>query len=155
MADMTQLANEQAQMMGLSPVPVIAEAGGNASTDGSHIFYDPNFMSGIESSAGEAGLRFVLAHELGHIYNGMAGGHEGELSADAFAARSLAKMGLGTEGIDGVAAHLNSSATSTHPASTQRAAHAKTAYKTQQKPTKKSGKSAAAKTLPRGLAIDL
>ncbi len=153
MTDISQLLREQAQAMGMSAVPLVPEGDGMASTDGNAVFYNPSFMSDIESTAGEAGLRFILAHELGHIHNGMTGGHRGELEADAFAARSLATLGYGTDSIDGVAAHLNTSATATHPSAAVRASAAKSAHSTAE--SKTAGRASKPSKTPRAAAIDI
>src|SRR5687767_13640813 len=100
MADLQKLVSEQASVMGVGGVPVVEDPDDNAaSTDGKSIYFNSSFMSKIESSAGEGGLRFVLAHELGHIADGMGGGHGAELSADQFGARSVAAMGYDSKAV--------------------------------------------------------
>jgi predicted Zn-dependent protease len=128
MADLNKLVAEQASVMGVGAVSVVPEDDGYASTDGKAIFVNPSFMSRIESSAGEAGLRFVLAHELGHIHQGMAGGHSGELDADKFGARSVAAMGYDFHSISQVMKHLPNETTKTHPGAGTREASARAAY---------------------------
>ena len=128
MASYSQLVSEQAQAMGVTAVPVVEEADGNASTDGKSIFINAGFMSGIERAAGEGGVRFILAHELSHVHNGMCGGHEGELFCDEFGARSIAAMGYGEKVIHSVMSELNAEATETHPAASTRAGRATKAH---------------------------
>lgn len=122
MSSYSSLVSEQARTMGVGSVPVVEEDFGYASTDGKAIYVNPGFMSRIHSSAGEAGVRFILGHELGHIHHGMHKcGHGAELEADEFGARSIAGMQGGTEdAICGVMSELNGSATETHPASSSR-----------------------------------
>ena len=57
MADLNKIVSEQARIMGIGSVPVVEEDTGNASTDGRAVFVNPSFMSKIESSGGEGGLR--------------------------------------------------------------------------------------------------
>lgn len=123
-----RLVSEQAASMGMSPLPVVMEETGNASTDGQNIFLNLQWMTELESTAGEGGVRFVLAHELGHVADGMGGGHSAELSADAFAARSLARSGHDAGAIDAVGTKLNDTASATHPAASQRVSSARSTH---------------------------
>lgn len=123
-----KLVDEQAAVMGVQPLPVVTENEGSAATDMSHLFINPSFASELHQSSGEAGLRFVVAHELGHARGGAGGGHEGELSADRWAAHSLVHAGLGPEAIDGVMAKLDSTPTESHPGPAQRQSHARAAW---------------------------
>jgi hypothetical protein len=120
MATIGNLAAEQANLMGTGAVPVVHEDDGYASTDGQAIYVNPSFISSVESAAGEGGVRFVIAHELGHIAQGMGGGHSAELEADQFAARSLAAAGFEQEAISGVMSILPSDTSETHPGSATR-----------------------------------
>lgn len=129
MTDYSKLAKEQARVMGMSPVHVVEEDSGNASTDGSKIYVNPSFMSKVESSAGEGGVRFILGHELGHIHHGMSGGHAAELEADQFGARSVAALNFDSKAITGVMTHLGSTESSTHPASGTRETRALEAFR--------------------------
>ena len=63
MANLDDLVSEQARLMGIGAVPVVAENDGYASTDGQAIYVNPSFISSVESSSGEGGVRFVLGHE--------------------------------------------------------------------------------------------
>ena len=128
MPSYSQLVDEQAAVMGVTGVPVVEENFGNASTDGSAIFINRDFFSKVESAAGEGGVRFVLAHELGHIHQGMCGGHEGELSCDEFGARSVAAKGFGSQVIHNVMGALNAESTATHPGAGSRAKRALAAH---------------------------
>lgn len=131
MADLNKIVSEQARILNIRPVPVIEEDTGNASTDGRSVFVNPQFMSKIESSGGEGGLRFVLSHELGHIAAGMGGGPQAELDADQLAARSVAAAGFGQHAIQGVMTHLPGESSETHPGASAREAVALQAYKTE------------------------
>lgn len=132
MADYNKIISEQAKHMGLSSaVPVIEEDNGFASTDGKAVYVNPGFMSKVESSAGEGGVRFVIGHELGHIAAGMGGGHGAELDADQFAARSVAAAGFDRKAIEGVMTHLPSDSSDTHPGSSTREAVAMKAFNTE------------------------
>lgn len=123
MADYGRIVDEQASLMKAHTMPVSVGADvENAETDGHSIYVNPSFMSQVESSAGEDGVRFVLSHELGHAYNGMAlGGQSGEFAADSFATRSVALAGGSFESIGAVFGMLGSSDTETHPGSGRRA----------------------------------
>jgi predicted Zn-dependent protease len=114
--------------MDMNAVSIVENDEPYASTDGHSIYVNPQFMSKIDSSAGEGGVRFVLAHELGHVHNGMCGGHDGELFCDEFGARSIAAMGYDEKVIHSVMAELSSDATDTHPASSTRATRASQAH---------------------------
>ena len=138
MTDYNKLAKEQARVMGMSAVSVIEEDVGNASTDGSKIYVNPSFMSKVESSAGEGGVRFILGHELGHIANGMSGGHAAELDADEFGARSVAAMNYDTKVITSVMKHLGASESKTHPGSGTRESRALAAFSRVSVPEKKN-----------------
>lgn len=115
MANLDDLVSEQARLMGIGAVPVVAENDGYASTDGQAIYVNPSFISSVESSSGEGGVRFVLGHELGHIAAGMGGGHGAELDADQFAARSVAAAGFDEKAISGVMSILPGDSSETHP----------------------------------------
>lgn len=125
MMNYQQLLSEQAAEMGMTAPAVVLETTGNASTDGRQVYVNPNWMARIEADSGEGGVRFVLAHELGHCADGMSQGHGGELRADQFAARSISRTGFGFDTIEVVGKHLNQEATSSHPASPQRIGQAK------------------------------
>ena len=105
---------------------------GNAATDGHAIYVNPKFMSKVASAGGEGAVRFVLAHELGHIEGGMVGGPDAELEADQFGARSLAMNGFEEKAIIGVMSHLNPSPTATHPAASSRERKALEVFRKQQ-----------------------
>lgn len=124
MSTMQALADEQARSMGVASLPVQSQSDGNAATDGKAIFFNANFMQTVRSSAGDGGVRFVLAHEIGHARTGMGGGHKGELTADRWAARSVARLGFGWEAVSGVMRLLDPAASSTHPGRSTRACHA-------------------------------
>lgn len=117
MADLNKLVSEQAKIMGIRAAPVVEEDTGNASTDGQSVFVNPQFMSKIENSSGEGGVRFVLAHELSHIAAGMGGGPQAELDADQMAARSVAAAGVNRSAIQSVMTHLPSESSDSHPGS--------------------------------------
>jgi hypothetical protein len=122
------MLEEQAKAMGVSAVPVEEEEGGKGSTDGDTIYVNREFFSDIEDRAGEGGVRFILAHELGHIEHGMAGGPEAELECDEFGARSIAATGFGAGAIRNVMGALNQTATETHPGAAERTQRALSAY---------------------------
>lgn len=115
MASLSKIASEQASIMGIGSVPIQNESDGYASTDGENIYVNPSFLANVEASAGEGGVRFVIAHELGHIAHGMGGGHQAELDADQFAARSVAAAGFDAEAISGVMSILPGEASDSHP----------------------------------------
>lgn len=128
MADLNKIVSEQANIMGIRSVPLVEEETGNASTDGKAVFVNPQFMSKIESSGGEGGVRFVIAHELGHIAAGMGGGPQAELDADQLAARSVAAAGVNRSSIQAVMTHLPDESTDSHPGAGAREAVALQAY---------------------------
>ncbi len=115
MADLNKIVSEQAKIMNIRAVPVVEEDTGNASTDGKAVYVNPQFMSKIENSAGEGGVRFVLSHELGHIAAGMGGGQQAELDADQMAARSVAAAGVKRSSIQAVMTHLPKESSESHP----------------------------------------
>ncbi len=119
MKDMKELMRETAETMGAVPLAVTPDNVSCAETDGATFFYSSSFMNEIEAAGGEDGVRFVLAHEMGHQVGGMDnGGHEGEFMADEFATRALAQMGADFESIQGVFAKLEgmrSEESPTHP----------------------------------------
>lgn len=126
--DYQKLVDEQAAAMNVSTVPVKEQPFGNAATDKSTIFINSKFAAKIYSSSGVNGVRFVLAHELGHARGGAGGGHAGEYAADRWAAESVANKGIGHDAITGVMSNLNKEATETHPAAADRAAAAQSAW---------------------------
>ena len=117
-----QLVDEQANAMGVSSLPVETESTGNAATDLKRIFINPDFASQIHTTAGINGIRFVLAHELGHARapGGAAATHDGELAADRWAAQSIARIGIGLSPAEAVMRSLHPHATETHPGSDTR-----------------------------------
>jgi len=123
-ADITSLISETAGQMGAVPMAASAEDVNCAETDGQTLFYNSSFMSQIESVGGEDGVRFVVAHEMGHQLGGMDnGGHEGEFMADEYATRCLVQMGADFESISGVFGMLHSmnpTGSETHPAAGSR-----------------------------------
>jgi len=119
--------------MRVAPMPVTLEADGNAATDGQKIYVNPQWMAGVEASAGEGGVRFVMAHELGHANQGMGGGHAAELNADRFAARSIARQGYDFDVVQQTMSRLNQTSTKTHPGAGQRLTNAKKEYHSEQK----------------------
>jgi hypothetical protein len=124
-----KIADEQARLMGAASLPVHEAPVANLETDGQAIWVNPAFASEIESSAGEDGLRFVLAHELGHAHCGMHHcGHHGEFLADEFAARSLALHGGDVAAIAGVFGMLDPHDSASHPASGSRASLASSVF---------------------------
>lgn len=130
MANLDLLVGEAAEDMGAVPLVMRAEDVPYAETDGSSMFYNPSFMSDVENHAGEDGVRFILAHEMGHQVGGMDnGGHGGEFMADEYAARCLARMGASFESIANVFSMLNSPGSETHPASSARASHAERVFR--------------------------
>lgn len=129
MATIEKLIEEMADDMGATPLRAKDDAVNYAETDGETLFYNAGFMRSIEVAAGEDGLRFVVAHEMGHQLYGMGhGGHEAEFMADEFAARSLARVGGDLGSITSVFNLLNSPSSDSHPASSSRHARAKDAY---------------------------
>lgn len=128
MANMQDMLNEVAGAMGVAPLPVKTRNKGNAATDGSTIYFNPRFLGKVSASSGEGGVRFVLAHELGHARQGMTGGHAGELAADQFAARSVATLGFGWDAISGVMDQLPSTSSRSHPGSGERSGTARTVW---------------------------
>ncbi len=116
-----KLLNDQAAAMDVRSLNVTEEDGGNASTDGKQIYLDPTFMQSVRGTAGEGGVRFVLAHELGHTVQGMRGGHAAEIDADRFAARSLARLGIDFGAVSGVMGLLGGADSKTHPSGSKRA----------------------------------
>jgi hypothetical protein len=131
-ADITQLAQETAKEMGATPLDVKVDNIGGVETDGRSFFYNPSALEEIGSAAGDDGLRFVVAHELGHQMGGMyVGGQSGEFMADDYAARALARSGGDIQAISGVFSVVDESPT--HPAPVQRDARARAAYRDESK----------------------
>lgn len=129
MANLSDMMSETAKQMGGRPMAVQSDDVSCAETDGSTLFFSSAFMSSLESHAGSDGVRFVVAHELGHQVVGMdVGGHAGEFAADAFAARALAHAGGNFSAIASVFGFLGESDASTHPSNSARVAAARTAY---------------------------
>jgi hypothetical protein len=132
--DYQRLVDEMAAAMNVSSVPVQEQSHGSAATDLSTIFINPKFAASVESKSGVNGIRFVLAHELGHARGGARGGHEGEYAADRWAAQSIARLGLSSDPIHGVMSTLNSKSTATHPAGSDRASAAQSAWEEASRP---------------------
>lgn len=119
------LVSEQAAMLSVPALPVVTDERDSASTDGARIFLGPQFMHNVFAAGGEGGVRFVLAHELGHTAIGMGlGGPTAELEADRIAARSVAALGFDLDAIAGVMSLLPSQQSESHPGSGQRMASA-------------------------------
>lgn len=137
MADISKLINETAAHMGATPMNAESADVNCAETDGHTLFYNTSFMSQIESVGGEDGLRFVVAHELGHQVGGMDnGGHAGEFMADEFATRCLVEMGADFESISGVFGMLhgmNPHGSETHPAAGSRSMRAQTVFENERR----------------------
>lgn len=129
MANLSELMSESAHQLGGTPMAVQVDNVNCAETDGSTLFYNSQFMSDLESAAGTDGIRFVVAHELGHQVGGMEqGGHSAEFMADAFAARALAQSGCQFSAIEKVFSFLGPGVSDSHPSSSSRIAHASTAF---------------------------
>jgi predicted Zn-dependent protease len=128
MSKYSRLVVEQADAMDMNAVSIVENDEPYASTDGHSIFVNPQFMSKIDSNAGEGGVRFVIAHELGHIHQGMTAGPASELQCDEFAARSIAATGQDESVIPAVMRELNSEATESHPGSSERQERAMEAH---------------------------
>jgi hypothetical protein len=128
MSTIEGLMHEMAGVMGATPLAAKSDNVNCAETDGKTFFYNPEFMARIETAGGEDGVRFVLAHEMGHQVGGMENdGHAGEYMADELATRALAQMGADFDGIAGVFGELdklNPHGTETHPAASVRKAQA-------------------------------
>src|SRR5262249_20892669 len=94
------MMKDAAESMDVAPMTIVSGSHiQNAETDGSTLFYNEEFMSSLAVSAGEDGVRFVVAHELGHQLHGMGNsGHEAEYMADEYAAQHLAQIGGGVGG---------------------------------------------------------
>jgi hypothetical protein len=137
MADITALINETAAHMGARPLGAEACDVNCAETDGHTLFYNSTFMSQIEAAGGEDGVRFVVAHEMGHQLGGMDnGGHGGEFMADEYATRCLVEMGADFESIRGVFGMLhgmNPHGSETHPAAGSRASRAQTIFESERR----------------------
>lgn len=130
MANLKDLMEETAEHMGARPLtPQVGAYSGTAETDGESFFYDAHFMQHIESLAGEDGVRFVVAHEMGHQVGGMHnGGHDGEFMADEFAARAMASMGADFDAIASVFSFLDAPGSETHPSTSSRSSRARGVY---------------------------
>jgi hypothetical protein len=137
MAEINKMMGEIADKMGVEPLGVTSAEVQNAETDGSTLFFNPSFMSSIEAAAGEDGVRWVFAHELGHQVGGMhVCGHEGEFMADEFATRSLVQMGGSFDSIEQTLNFLHSMSpeeNETHPAPRSRAAKAASVFQQERK----------------------
>ena len=136
-ADITKLIDETAAHMGAVPMAASAEDVNCAETDGQTLFYNSSFMSQIESVGGEDGVRFVVAHEMGHQVGGMENdGHAGEFMADEYATRCLVEMGADFDSIKGVFGMLhgmNPTGSETHPAASARASKAEQLFHSERK----------------------
>ncbi|MCC6994149.1 MAG: hypothetical protein IT370_05925 [Deltaproteobacteria bacterium] len=119
--DYQKMVDEQAAVMGVMPCPVKLDDKGSAATDRKSIFINPSFASKVAATAGVNGIRFVLAHELGHARGGADGGHSGEFAADQWATQSLVRAGIGAEPIEGVMSMLPASDSKSHPGANARA----------------------------------
>src|SRR5262249_45057532 len=128
------MMKDAAESMDVAPMTIVSGSHiQNAETDGSTLFYNEEFMSSLAVSAGEDGVRFVVAHELGHQLHGMGNsGHEAEYMADEYAAKHLAQIGGDVEAISGVMTYLHilsPDANETHPAPSSRAARANNVFR--------------------------
>ncbi len=129
MANLGEMMTETTRAMGGTPLALTTDTVENAATDGASLFYNPSFFSQLESAAGDDGVRFVIAHELGHQVNGLSmGGHAGEYAADAFAARALARAGGNFAAISSVFTFLGGEACDSHPSSSSRMSRAHAAF---------------------------
>lgn len=130
MANLSDMMSETATQLGGRPMATREDNVSCAETDGSTLFYSGSFMSALESHAGSDGVRFVVAHELGHQIGGMEiGGHAGEFMADAYAARALAQSGGDFSAIASVFSFLGEDGSSeTHPSNGARLERARIAY---------------------------
>lgn len=127
--NVTEMMDDAALQLGATPMRIKSDDVTGAETDGSTMFYDPGFMSQVQSAAGEDGVRFIVAHELGHQVGGMyVGGHAGEFMADDYAARALARMGASFSAIESVFSFLNANESKSHPSSSARLSNARKAY---------------------------
>lgn len=125
MANLSELMTDSARKMGASPMGMQADDVECAETDGKTLFYNHQFMADLEGAAGSDGVRFVVAHELGHRVGGMeVGGHTGEFMADEYAARCLARSGASFASISAVFSFLGSDSSAEHPSSSSRVEHA-------------------------------
>ena len=130
--DLDELALETAKEMGATPMDVKTDDIQGVETDGKSLFYNPYTMSRIGTAGGDDGLRFVVAHELGHQVGGMdVGGHKGEFMADDYAARALARAGGDVKGISGVFSVITESPT--HPSVRDRESRAMKAFREEPK----------------------
>lgn len=130
MANLGEMMGETVRDMGGTALQFTVDRVENAETDGRTMFYNPSFFSNLEAAAGADGVRFVLAHELGHQVNGMEmGGHAGEFAADEFAVRALARAGAKFSAIASVFSFLGGDATESHPSSSARETRAYSVYK--------------------------
>jgi hypothetical protein len=129
MANLSELMSETAHQLGGTPMAVQPDNVNCAETDGSTLFYNTRFMSDLESAAGTDGVRFVIAHELGHQVGGMeVGGHSAEFMADDFATRALAQSGAQFSAIEKVFSFLGPGGSESHPTSSSRISRASAAF---------------------------
>lgn len=130
MANLGDMMAETANEMGGRALSMRSDDVECAETDGATLFYSHGFMSSLENAAGSDGVRFVVAHELGHQVAGMEiGGHAGEFMADEFAARALARSGGDFSAIASVFSFLpDSGGSESHPSNGSRIARAREAF---------------------------
>ena len=127
--NVNEMMDDAAFQLDATPMRIKSDDVSGAETDGSTMYYDPGFLSQVQSAAGDDGVRFIVAHELGHQVGGMyVGGHAGEFMADEYAARAMARMGASFGAIESVFGFLNASESKSHPSSSARLANARRAY---------------------------
>jgi hypothetical protein len=97
------------------------------------IIYSNSFIESMRAQAGDWAVRFVFAHELGHhveghTVSGQGSNHTAEYQADAFATRTMKRMGASRSQTTKAMEAMPAPASGTHPSSDSRLSRIRTVY---------------------------